>query len=94
MDNKVTGSRMQDNKDPKNKEKVTHGQTQMGSISGHQKATYYRPPNSPESTPKQQNPNMGDKGVQMQAKRQKKIIRQSPSYTDRAIAYAKQSRGM
>lgn len=36
---------------------------------------------------------MGDKGVQLAAKRAKKIIRKNTSYTDGAIAVAKRMRG-
>lgn len=48
--------------------------------------------NSKNQTPGGQYMN-GDKAVQMQAKRQKKIIRSNTSYTDGAIARAKMLRG-
>lgn len=94
-ENYVEGSKSKDNKDPKNKQKVSGGQTQMGKISGKQKATYYEPQNSKPSTPDNEaSVNGGDKKTQVNARRSKKLNRIGASYTDKAISAAQHSRGM
>lgn len=94
MDNKVIGSKAKDNKDTKNRQKTTYGVTQMGKIGGHQKGVVLRPQNDRPSTPPQQNPNMGDKGVQVSAKRAKKLNRIGASYSEKATKAAMNARGM
>jgi hypothetical protein len=90
MDNKVIGNKSNDNKDPKNQQKA-QASTQKG-IVPNQKATYFRPQNSPISTHASVGQE-GDAGVKMQEKRQQKIIRSQTSYSDGAIARAKALRG-
>lgn len=97
-DNKVVGNKSKDNKDPKNKQKDNKGASQMGTISGNQKAKYYDPQNSPERTSKfvfssVSGNNQADAGVKVEQKRQKTIIRKNALYSDAAIAVAKRARG-
>lgn len=94
-ENYVEGSKTRDNKDQKNKEKVTGGQTQKGFISGKQKPSVFAPQNSKPSTPENEaSVNDGDKKTQVNAKRSKKLNRVGASYNEKSISAAMHSRGM
>ncbi len=89
-DNKVIGNKSSDNKQASNKQKAKSS-TQKG-IVPNQKAQYFKAQNSPNHTPEGPTQD-GDKGVRMQEKRQKTIVRKNATYSDYAISAAKRQRG-
>ena len=86
MDNKVIGSKLRDNKDPKNRQLVK-GVSQMGEANPHLPPTVKATQNSKNVTPPGPDQS-GDSGVKVAAKRSNKIIRKNTSFSDNAIKSA------
>ncbi len=91
MDNKVIGNKKVDNKQSGNRQ-VAESSSMMGKVPM-QKADYFKPQNSPNSTPKGPD-EKGDEGVKVSAQRAKKVIRKNTSFSDSAIKAAQNMRGM
>lgn len=92
MDNKVEGNKPIDNKDPQNKSKLTHGQTQKGAVSPKSGNTKIRVQNSGDNT----SPEGGNTQAITKAAgySKKPTAGRQTVYSDGAMAVAKRARGM
>lgn len=88
----IEGSKVGDNKDPKNRSKLTHGQTQKGAVSPTSGNTKISTQNSPESS---STGGENESQINKAAGYSKKPTKgRQTLYSDGAMAVAKRARGM